>query len=81
MFEERGTHIVNGDYAVRSTMDTIVKDLGIVSREAQAAGAVTPLTNAALTLFSEAAGAGYGKEDGSAVARYLASETNTVMPG
>ena len=80
MFEERGTHIVNGDYAVRSTMDTIVKDLGIVSQEAEAAGAMTPLTNAALTLFTEAAGAGFGKEDGSAVARYLAAETDTVMP-
>lgn len=81
MFEERGTHIVKGDFAVRSTMDTIVKDLDIVRREAEAAGAMTPLANAALTLFADAADAGFGKEDGSAVARYLAARTGAVMPG
>ncbi len=80
MFEERGAHIVNGDYAPRSVMDTIVKDLGIVTREAQAAGARVPLTAAALALFSEAAGAGYGSQDGAAVAKYLGNVTGAEMP-
>ncbi len=81
MFEERGSHIVNGDYAVRSPMETIVKDLGIVRREAARAQVLTPLTHAALALFSDASGAGFGKEDGSAVAKYLAAQSDTVMPG
>ncbi len=75
MFEERGSHIVKGDYSVRSTMDTIVKDLGIVRDEAAAVEALTPLTHAALTLFTKAAAAGFGQQDGSAVAKYLVARS------
>ena len=81
MFEERGSHIVNGDYAPRSVMNTIVKDLRIVSREARSSGARVPLAAAALTLFAEAAEAGYGKQSGAAVARYLGKQTGAMMPG
>lgn len=81
MFEERGAHIVGGDYAVRSTLDTIVKDMGIVCSEADAAGAVTPLAKAALLMFAEAASAGWGSQDGTALAKFLGSKTGAVMPG
>ncbi|MGB5705335.1 MAG: L-threonate dehydrogenase [Arenicellales bacterium] len=81
MFEDRGAHIVNGDYAPRSPIDIIVKDLGIVSFEAESVGAAVPLTNAALALFSEARAEGYGREDGSAVAKLLGRKSDTALPG
>ncbi len=81
MFEDRGAHIVNGDYAPRSAIDIIVKDLGIVSSEAEAAGCAAPISNAALKLFKEASDAGYGREDGSAVAKLLGKQSGTVLPG
>ena len=81
MFEDRGAHIVNGDYAARSAIDIIVKDLGIVSAEAQAAGCSVPLSNAALSVFSEASNQGYGREDGSALAKLLAEKSGAKLPG
>jgi putative dehydrogenase len=81
MFEDRGAHIVNGDYAARSAIEIIVKDLGIVSFEALSVGAAVPMTNAALALFSEAYAAGYGREDGSAVAKLLGEKSGAVLPG
>ncbi len=38
MFENRGPHIVEGDYAARSAVNIFVKDMGIVAREAAALG-------------------------------------------
>ncbi|MEJ2177890.1 MAG: NAD(P)-dependent oxidoreductase [Gammaproteobacteria bacterium] len=81
MFEDRGAHIVNGDYAPRSAIDIIVKDLGIVSSEAEAAGCEARLSNAALQLFKEARDAGFGREDGSAVAKLLGKKSGAELPG
>jgi len=81
MFEDRGAHIVNGDYAARSVIDNIVKDLSIVSAEAQSAGSEIPVASAALGLFAEAAASGYGQEDGAAVAKLLGKKSNAVLPG
>jgi 3-hydroxyisobutyrate dehydrogenase len=81
MFEDRGAHIVNGDYAARSVIDNIVKDLDIVSSEAKIAGSEIPIASAALGLFAEAASAGYGQEDGAAVAKLLGKKSNAVLPG
>jgi 3-hydroxyisobutyrate dehydrogenase len=81
MFENRGQHIVEGDYAPRSTVNIFVKDLGIVTGEAARGGAETPLSKAAHQLFREAAEAGYALEDDAAVAKLLAGRSGTALPG
>ncbi len=81
MFENRGPHIVEGDYAARSAVNIFVKDMGIVAAEATALGASTPLSETALGLFRQAAEAGLGLEDDAAVAKILASNSGVLLPG
>ncbi len=81
MFENRGEHIVSGDYTPRSAVNIFVKDLGIVTSEAGKAGAITPLAAAALNLFVEASEAGLGLEDDAAVAKILAAKSGASLPG
>lgn len=81
MFENRGEHIVSGDYTPRSAVNIFVKDLGIVTDEAAREGAVTPLGATALSLFEEAAAAGLGREDDAAVAKVLARRSGILLPG
>lgn len=81
MFENRGEHIVSGDYTPRSAVDIFVKDLEIVTSEAERAGAATPLAATALGLFAEASAAGFGMEDDAAVAKILARRSGVVLPG
>ena len=81
MFENRGGHIVTGDYTPRSAVNIFVKDLGIVTSEAQRAGAITPLADAAMQLFIEAAEEGLGLEDDAAVAKILAHKSGAILPG
>ncbi len=81
MFENRGAHIVAGDYTPHSAVDIFVKDLGIVASEAGEAGCSTPLTAAALALFQEASAAGLGREDDAAVAKILAAKAGVDLPG
>ena len=81
MFENRGPHIVDGDYTPRSAVNIFVKDLGIVTSEADKAGASTPLSAAALALFKEATESGLGLEDDAAVAKILAERASIKLPG
>jgi 3-hydroxyisobutyrate dehydrogenase len=81
MFENRGAHIVTGDYTPHSAVDIFVKDLGIVSNEAKAQAFPTPMTQAALSLFEEASLAGMGAEDDAAVAKLLARKGKVTLPG
>jgi 3-hydroxyisobutyrate dehydrogenase len=81
MFENRGEHIVSGDYTPRSAVNIFVKDLGIVTSEAERAGAITPLTATALNLFIEASEAGFGLEDDAAVVKILARKSGAILPG
>jgi len=81
MFENRGEHIVSGDYSPRSAVNIFVKDLGIVTSEAEKAGAPTPLAASALSLFVEASEAGLGQEDDAAVAKILARKSGIILPG
>lgn len=81
MFENRGEHIVSGDYTPRSTVNIFVKDLGIVTSEAQKSGAVTPLASLALSLFADASDQGLGLEDDAAVAKILAFRSGITLPG
>ena len=81
MFENRGEHIVSGDYSPRSAVNIFVKDLGIVTSEAEKAGAITPLAASALSLFVEASEAGLGQEDDAAVTKILARKSGIILPG
>lgn len=80
MFENRGPHIVNGDYTPHSAVDIFVKDLGIVTSEAQSLKCPTPLTQTSLALFKEASDAGLGREDDAAVAKILAAKGGVSLP-
>lgn len=81
MFENRGPHIVDGDYAPRSAVDIFVKDLGIVEQEAGAAGFATPLASIARAQFLAASEAGLGREDDAAVAKIYARRGGVTLPG
>lgn len=81
MFENRGPHIVDGDYTPRSAVNIFVKDMGIVTGEASDAGGSTPLSDAALALFRQASEAGFGLEDDAAVAKILAARSGIALPG
>lgn len=80
MFENRGPHIVDGDYSPKSAVDIFVKDLGIVKSEAAASGALVTLAENAHNLFVEASKAGLGREDDSAVAKILAKKAGIKLP-
>lgn len=81
MFENRGRHIVEGDYTPHSAVDIFVKDLGIVASESAANNFSTPMTEAALGLFKEASAAGMGREDDAALAKLLARRGHVKLPG
>ena len=81
MFANRGAHVVAGDYTPHSAVDIFVKDLGIVTQTAKAAGAPAPLSEAALEQFRQASGAGLGRRDDAAVALYLARQAGIRLPG
>ena len=80
MFENRGKHIVDGDYTPHSSVEIFVKDLGIVNDIAQASHSYTPLASAALHEFLAASGSGIGHEDDSAVAKIYARNSNVQLP-
>ena len=81
MFENRGPHIVDGDYAPRSAVDIFVKDLGIVSDIARDARFSAPLTATALQQYLAASGMGLGREDDAAVAKVYARNAGLTLPG
>jgi len=81
MFENRGPHIVDGDYAPRSAVDIFVKDLGIVGDIAREARFAAPLAAAALQQYLSASGMGLGREDDAAVAKVYARNAGLTLPG
>lgn len=81
MFENRAPHIADGDYTPLSSVNIFVKDLGIVTGEAASNGVATPLSAQALLLYQHAVEAGLGSEDDSAVAKVLAMQSGTQLPG
>lgn len=81
MFENRVPHIVDGDYTPHSAVDIFVKDLGIVGDVAHKAKFSAPLTATALQQFVAASGAGFGREDDSAVAKIYARNAGLKLPG
>lgn len=67
MFENRGPHILKGDYTPLSAVDIFVKDLGLVLDTARRSKFPLPLSAAAHQMFMMASTAGYGAEDDAAV--------------
>ncbi|MGF1553234.1 MAG: L-threonate dehydrogenase [Paracoccaceae bacterium] len=80
MFENRGPHVAEGDYAPRSSVDIWPKDLGIVLDIAREAKFAAPLTAAALQQFLAASGSGLGAEDDAAVAKVYARNAGLALP-
>jgi 3-hydroxyisobutyrate dehydrogenase len=81
MFQNRGPHVVEGDYTPRSAVEIFVKDLGIVEDIARAERFPTPLAGAALQLFLMTASAGMGHDDDASVARLYAKIAGLDLPG
>ncbi len=67
MFENRMAHVLAADYTPLSAVDIFVKDLGLVLDTARASKFPLPLASTAHQMFLQAASAGYGREDDSAV--------------
>jgi putative dehydrogenase len=67
MFENRMAHVLAGDYTALSAVDIFVKDLGLVLDTARASKFPLPLASTAHQMFLQAASAGFGREDDSAV--------------
>ncbi|WP_112324149.1 L-threonate dehydrogenase [Oceanibium sediminis] len=80
MLENRGPHIVDGDYTPHSAVNIWLKDLGIAQELAGKAGAPTPLMSVALEQFKAAADAGLGLEDDAAVAKVYAKAAGVSLP-
>ncbi len=81
MFENRGPHVVEGDYTPRSAVNIWPKDLGIVGGIAGEAQLPVPMTEAALTQFKAAAEAGDGLIDDAAVIKVYARAAGLALPG
>ncbi|CTQ34707.1 L-threonate dehydrogenase [Jannaschia rubra] len=81
MLENRGPHVVAGDYTPRSSVNIWPKDLGIVLDIARGAGFGAPLAAAAMQQFLAAAGSGMGALDDAAVARVYARNAGLTLPG
>lgn len=80
MFQNRGPHIVDGDYTPHSAVDIFVKDMGIVTGEAAKCDFPVPLSEVALGLFQQASENGYGAEDDAAVAKVYAESGSIQLP-
>ena len=80
MLENRGPHIVDGDYTPHSSVNIWPKDLGIVLDIAKETSFDAPITTAALKQFAAAAEAGLGGEDDAAVAKVYAAQAGLDLP-
>ena len=80
MFENRGPHIVEGDYVPRSAIDIFVKDMGIVLSEAARCKFPLPLSEVSESLFLQAKEKGLGAEDDAAVAKVYAEKGGIRLP-
>ena len=80
MFENRGQHILDGDYTPHSAIDIFVKDLGIVLDTSSQLRFPLPLAAAASQLFTMAASKGWGALDDAAVAKVYEALSDIELP-
>ena len=81
MFENRMTHVLEGDYSPRSSVSIFTKDLGIVLDMARSANFPVPLASSALQMFLMTAAAGMAADDDSSVTRLYAQLAGLTLPG
>jgi len=81
MFQNRGPHILAGDYTPLSAVSIFVKDLGIVLDTARKLTFPLPLTAAAHQMFLATSAHGHGGEDDSAVIKMFQALTGIELPG
>ncbi len=65
------TSPANNDYRPGAPVTMLLKDLNLARNAAEISGAITPLAEHAVEIFSTFAGAGHAQEDFSAVIRYI----------
>lgn len=80
MLENRGPHVVAGDYTPHSAVDIWPKDLGIVLDVAATAGFAAPIATAALQQFVATSKMGLGREDDAAIAKLYARDAGVTLP-
>ena len=80
MFENRVPHILKGDYTPLSAVDIFVKDLNIVHQTGRELTFSMPVAASALQQFTAASGAGYGREDDSAVVKVYQRLSGITLP-
>ena len=81
MLENRGPHVVAGDYTPHSQVNIWPKDLGIVLDIAREAGFPAAITQTALAQYRKAVEMGLGTVDDAAVARGYAAAVGLTLPG
>jgi L-threonate 2-dehydrogenase len=81
MFQNRMPHVLDGDYAPRSSVSIFTKDLGIVLDMARSANFPVPLAGSALQMFLMTAAAGMAGDDDSSVVRLYARIAGLRLPG
>jgi putative dehydrogenase len=81
MFENRMTHVLEGDYSPKSSVSIFTKDLGIVLDMARSANFPVPLASSALQMFLMTAAAGMAGDDDSSVTRLYAQLAGLKLPG
>ncbi|GAB4400578.1 MAG: NAD-binding protein [Rhodoferax sp.] len=81
MFQNRVPHILAGDYRPLSAVNIFVKDLGIVLDAARQFTLPLPLAATAHQMFLQAAAAGHGGEDDSAVIKIFPGVNLPEEPG
>ncbi|RUR33183.1 L-threonate dehydrogenase [Vreelandella nanhaiensis] len=80
MFENRVPHILSGDYTPLSAVDIFIKDLNIVHQTGRELSMATPVAASALQQFTSASGAGFGREDDSAVIKVYQRLSGITLP-
>ncbi|WP_207308774.1 L-threonate dehydrogenase [Marinobacter caseinilyticus] len=80
MFENRVPHIISGDYTPLSAVDIFVKDLNIVHQTGRELTLAMPVAASALQQFTAASGAGFGREDDSAVIKVYQRLSGIELP-
>jgi 3-hydroxyisobutyrate dehydrogenase len=81
MFENRMTHVLEGDYSPKSSVSIFTKDLGIVLDMARSANFPVPLASSALQMFLMTAAAGMAADDDASVTRLYAQLAGLTLPG
>ena len=81
MFENRMTHVLEGDYSPKSSVSIFTKDLGIVLDMARNANFPVPLASSALQMFLMTAAAGMAADDDASVTRLYAQIAGLKLPG